>query len=176
MVERTQPVHLSFTPQGEHRWHVGASCTQRARILARHVTVEDAPTVPWSAMDSRDMVIKSTSFTIQAPACPCIALSPATPRSVTNFLHEQGYPTVGCLQSEAHLYTLYLDKPEGLGKTRQEQLLQRSTLIETLEQLEQPLMRFGNWPDGNRAALAISGDIDSVTVQDFFLRIIEVSR
>jgi hypothetical protein len=29
------------------------------------------------------------------------------------------------------------------------------------------------WPDGNRAALAISGDIDSATVQVFFLRILE---
>ena len=45
-----------------------------------------------------------------------------------------------------------------------------------IEQLDAPLLYFGCWPDGKRAALAITGDIDSVTVQDFFLRIIEVSR
>lgn len=173
--ERSQ-FTLTITPQSEQRWHVETSCTPRARILARHMTVEDAPTIPWSAMENRDMVITATSFTVQATTCPCIALSPATPPSVADFLHEQGYPAVGCLQSEAHLYTLFLDEPEGLGKTRQEQLQRRSTLVETIEQLEKPLIRFGNWPDGNRAALAISGDIDSVTVQDFFLRIIEVSR
>lgn len=173
--ERSQ-FTLNITQQEKHRWHVEATCTPRATILARHVTVEDAPTASWSATASRDIAIKSTDFIVKAPSCPCIALSPETPQTVANFLHEQGYPTVGCLPDEAELYTLYLDQPEGLGKTRQEQLQQRSTLVEKIEQLEKPLIRFGNWPDGNRAALAISGDIDSVTVQDFFLRIIEVSR
>ncbi|HVB23704.1 MAG TPA: polysaccharide deacetylase family protein [Ktedonobacteraceae bacterium] len=170
--ERSQ-FRLTFTQQGEQHWRVEAHCTSRATLLARHVTIEDASTVAWSNADRQ---VKSTAFTVQATLCPCIALSPETPRSVADFLHEQGYPTVGCLQNEAEFYTLYLDRPEGLGKTRQEQLEQRSKLIDQIEQLEKPLIRFGCWPNGNRAALAISGDIDSVTVQDFFLRIIEVSR
>jgi hypothetical protein len=32
------------------------------------------------------------------------------------------------------------------------------------------------WPEGKRAALSITGDVDSVTIQDFFLRILEVRR
>jgi len=70
---------------------------------------------------------------------------------------------------------LYLDLPAGLGTTRDEQLQQRSRLVKQIEALEAPLLRFGCWPDGSRAALAISSDIDSVTVQDFFLRLLEVS-
>jgi peptidoglycan/xylan/chitin deacetylase (PgdA/CDA1 family) len=170
--ERSQ-FSLTFTPQGERRWYVAASCTAEATVLARHVTVEDAPTVSWSAADMR---VQSTSFTVSATYCPCIALSPETPGAVADFLQEQGYPTVRCLQTEADLYTLYLDEREGLGNTRQEQLERRSTLVEKIERIEKPLIRFGNWPNGHKAALAISGDIDSVTVQDFFLRIIEVSR
>lgn len=170
--ERSQ-FSLTFTPQGEQRWHVAVSCTPQATLLARHVTVEDAPTVSWS---DADMHVHSTSFTVSATHCPCIALSPETPDAVANFLQEQGYPTVRCLQTEAELYTLYLDEREGLGNTRQEQLERRSTLVEKIERVEKPLIRFGNWPNGNKAALAVSGDIDSVTVQDFFLRIIEVSR
>jgi hypothetical protein len=122
------------------------------------------------------MHVHSTSFTISASHCPCIALSSETPQTMADFLQEQGYPTVRCLQTEAELYTLYLDEREGLGNTRQEQLERRSMLVEKIERVEKPLIRFGNWPNGNKAALAISGDIDSVTVQDFFLRIIEVSR
>ena len=72
------------------------------------------------------------------------------------------------------MYTLYLDIPEGLGRTRQEQVQRRSVLVQQLEQGEVPMLRFGCWPDGHQAALAISGDIDSVTIQDFFLRILEV--
>jgi hypothetical protein len=61
-----------------------------------------------------------------------------------------------------------------LGTTAKEQLQRKSALVQQIEELEAPLLHFGCWPDGNRAALAISGDIDSVTVQDFFLRVLEV--
>ena len=65
---------------------------------------------------------------------------------------------------------------EQLGETREEQIERRSWLMLELEQLEAPLLHFGCWPDGSRAALAISGDIDSVTIQDFFLRVFDVRQ
>jgi len=40
--------------------------------------------------------------------------------------------------------------------------------VQQIEQLDEPLLYFGCWSNNNQAALAISGDIDSVTVQDFF--------
>jgi hypothetical protein len=83
---------------------------------------------------------------------------------------------VYCSQEEAEMYALYLNIPEGLGMTRQEQVQRRSGLVQQVEQVEAPLLRFGCWPDGQQAALAISGDIDSVTIQDFFLRILEVRQ
>ena len=53
--------------------------------------------------------------------------------------------------------------------------MQRSSdLLDRLEQLDAPLLRFACWPEKNRAALSITGDIDSVTIQDFFRRILEV--
>ncbi len=80
-----------------------------------------------------------------------------------------------CSQEASHnMYTLYLDLAEGLGTTREEQLQRRSALVRQIEDIDTPFLRFGCWPDGRQAALAISGDIDSVTVQDFFLRILEV--
>ena len=145
--ERSQ-FTLTITSQGEQRWHVKASCTPRATILARHVIVEDAPTTSWSAMDSPDMAIKSTDFIVKAAPAHALRSHRKRCRSVADFLHEQGYPTVGCLPGEAALYALYLDKPEGLGKTRQEQLQQRSTLVEKIERLEQPLIRLGTGPMG----------------------------
>jgi hypothetical protein len=77
-------------------------------------------------------------------------------------------------KEEAHNYACYLDLPEGLGTTAKEQLQRKSALVQQIEELEAPLLHFGCWPDGNRAALAISGDIDSVMVQEFFLRVLEV--
>ena len=162
---------LTITPLGSDRWQVEATCTPHATLLARHLIVEDQPATPWFGSDFR---VQSHSFKVRAPQCPCIGISPTTSQQVVNFLYEQGCPFARCAQEEAHNYACYLNLPEGLGITAQEQLQRKSALVQQIEELEAPLLHFGCWPDGNRAALAISGDIDSVTVQDFFLRILEV--
>src|SRR2546421_1033445 len=168
--ERSQ-FRLNIIPQAPNRWQVEAICTPRATLLARHLVVEDQPTSSWY---DTDISIQAHSFIVNAAQCPCIGVSPTTHDQVIDFLCEQGYPSVPCSQAEAHNYALYLDLPEGLGTTHEEQMQRRNALVERIEQLEAPFLRFGCWPDSNRAALALSGDIDSVTIQDFFLRILEV--
>lgn len=171
-IERSH-FRFTLTEAGDGRWKVEATCPAKTTILARHVTVEDQPTAPWCGTDER---VLSHHFTLHASSCPCIALSEQTPDDVMNFLHEQGYPTARCTQEEAHRYTLFLDRPAGLGATPEEQTATSIALVEQIEALAQPLLHFGCWPDGHRAAICISGDIDSITVQDFFLRIVEVFR
>ena len=170
--ERSQ-FRFTFTRVGEGRWRVVAACSDTATILARRLNVEDQNVTPWYGADEW---VQSRDFTVSAPLCPSIALSKQTPGEVMNFLHEQGYSVLPCTQDEAAGYALYLDRPQGLGTTPEEQLASKIALVEQIEALEQPLLRFGCWPGGNRAALCISGDIDSITVQDFFLRIVEVFR
>ncbi len=164
---------IKITPQAPDLWSVEVDCTPRATLLARYLVVEDQSTSPWYDVDVR---IDSHCFRVRATKCPSISLSIRTPQEVVDFLQEQGYPVVYCSQEEAHKYAMYFDLPEGLGKTCEEQARQRTAVVQQVEELEAPLLHFGCWPDGNRAALAITGDIDSVTVQDFFLRIIEVYR
>ncbi len=170
--ERSQ-FRLNITPLAPHRWHVEADCTPRATLLARHVIADYQSIDQWSGADVR---MHAHSCVVHASHCPCIGLSSQTPQQVADFLHEQGYPVVRCSGEDAHMYAFYLDMPEGLGTTRQEQIQRRSALVQQIEQLEAPLLHFGCWPNGNQAALAISGDIDSVTIQDFFFRILEVGR
>ncbi|HLI05172.1 MAG TPA: polysaccharide deacetylase family protein [Ktedonobacteraceae bacterium] len=170
--ERNQ-FSMDITPVASERWRVEVTCTHRATLLARHLTVEDQPVSPWFGADDR-ISLQRHSFFIHAERCPCIGLSPDTAPQMAQFLHEQGYPTRYCAPEEASLYALYLDIPGGAGTSREEQREQRSKIVARIEQLDEPLLHFGCWPEGNRAALTISGDIDSVTVQDFFLRILEV--
>ena len=162
---------LNIVPQASDRWRVEATCTPRATLLGRHLTVEDQPTTYWSDTDFR---LKAHRCIVHATQCPCIGLSSRTPQRVFDFLLEQGYPALYCSREEVHRYALYLDIPESLGTSRKEQVERRSALVQQIEQVKAPLLRFGCWPDGSHAALAITGDIDSVTVQDFFLRILEV--
>jgi peptidoglycan/xylan/chitin deacetylase (PgdA/CDA1 family) len=152
-------------------WWVQAQCTGRATVVARNVVVEEAITIPWFKDDT---LVKAHTFTVQATRCPCVGVSPNSPQEIEDFLAEQGYPFVRCSAEEASHYAYYLDMPEGLGDTREEQLQRKSKLVQQIEALAAPFVYFGCWPDGRRAALSITGDIDSVTLQDFFLRIVEV--
>src|SRR5947207_1010910 len=153
------------------RWLIEAECTARTTVLARNVAIEHVTTSPWFQKDVR---VHAATFTVAATHCPCIGVSLQSPREIDNFLSEQGYPFVRCSPQDARRYAYYLDMPEGLGVTREEQLVRKSKLVERIEALNAPFVYFGCWPDGRRAALSITGDIDSVTIQDFFLRIIEV--
>ena len=170
--ERRQ-FRFSITPQSAGSWLVEATCTPRATVLARHLEVIDQQAAPWADGEQH---ITARSFTIQAQRCPSLALSPQTPQEVFDFLQEEGYSVVRCTQAEADRYAWYLDSTDGLGTTRQERIGRCSTLLETIEHLDEPLLHFGYWPGGQRAALSITGDIDSITIQDFFLRILEVSQ
>lgn len=162
---------LHFSPLGAERWQVEATCGDAATLVVRHVTLEEQTPVAWYGVDER---IDARRFVVSASVCPCIALSEQTSQDVEDFLQEQGYPIVRVAQQDAAYYAYYADMPDGLGVTRMEQFKRRTMLVEQIEELDKPLIRFGCWPEGRRAALAISGDIDSVTVQDFFLRILEV--
>jgi hypothetical protein len=165
---------LRITQCGTDRWLIQRSGGTRATLLARHLTLDEGePATPWFGVDAR---VEGQTFVARAATCPCVALSPATAEEVSDFLLEQGYPTIRTSPEDASRYALYLDLPEGLGATRAVQWRRRSDVLQQLEQLETPLVHIAPWPDGARAALSISGDIDSVTIQDFFLRILEVEN
>jgi hypothetical protein len=167
-----QGFRLQVSPLDTGRWQVHASCTARATLLGRHLEVEGAEAQTWSGQEQR---IDSRDCVVRASHLPALALSPRTPAEVVDFLHEQGYALIPRVAEEERAgFACYLDLPEGLGQQRAEQIRLRSELLQKLETLDGPLLRFAYWPQGQRAALAISGDIDSVTIQDFFLRILEV--
>jgi hypothetical protein len=167
---------FTFEATGEATWRVTASCTPRTTILARHLTVDGAAASPWSGAESRVDGVDGREFTVHAGVCPCVALSPRTSSAVEDFLLEEGYPVQRVEPAKAPGYAHYLDMSDGLGETRAEQIARRSALLAEIEALEQPLLRFGVWPDRARAALSITGDIDSITIQDFFLRIVEARQ
>lgn len=164
---------MDVAPAGEGRWQVTATCSERATVLVRKGAVEDAEAEPWSGPDQR---VREHSFTLRARQRPCIGLSVRTAPEVAAFLAEQGYPTVTISDEDADDVALFLDLPDGLGTTRTEQRELRTELVARIERLDASLVRFGCWPDGSRASLSITGDIDSVTIQDFFLRVLEARQ
>ena len=129
-----------------------------ATVLARAVTV-DAPTEPWA--DGYRQV-GTTTFTMRASLRPFIGLSPLTSPKLADFLRQQGYIIETSVEKDRYSY--YFDQTEFVAE-------QERPLLAQIEESDRPLVRLGRWPNGARSALAITGDIDALTLWDYGLRL-----
>lgn len=128
-------------------------------VLARAVEV-DASTAPWA--DGYRQV-RAATFTARAPLRPFIGLSPDASPRLASFLRQQGY--IVETSGEDHIYSHYFDQTEFAPEHER-------PLLVGIEKSDRPLVRMGRWPDGARSALAVTGDIDALTVWDYGLRLL----
>lgn len=126
-------------------------------VLARAVKV-DTSTIPWA--DGYRQV-KATTFTARAPLRPFIGISPTTSPRFADFLRQQGY--IVEISRKDHLYSHYFDQTEFVVE-------QERSILNQIEAKDHPLIRLGRWPNGAHSALAITGDIDALTLWDYGLR------
>ncbi len=92
---------------------------------------------------------------------PFIGVSPGTTSTLISFLKQQGY--ILEISSHPAAYSFYLDR--GSFSCNEER-----RLLTEIEGAHYPLVRFGRWPNGTRSAMAVTGDIDALTVWDYGLR------
>jgi hypothetical protein len=128
-------------------------------VLARGVQV-DALTWPW--IDGYQQVRENT-FTIGAQCRPLIGISPSTSQYVADFLRQQGY--IVEISAESEGYSYYFDQTELVAE-------QERRLLSQIEVTNRPLVRLGRWPDGALSALAVTGDIDALTLWDYGMRLL----
>lgn len=148
-------VEITDTADGKLRVTVmGPSGTT---VLARGVQV-DASTLPWA--DGYQQV-QATTFTVHAPLRPCIGLSPTTSPELSSFVRQQGY--IVEISEGGHHYAYYLDQTDFTAEDQR-------PLLAQIGGTDRPLVRLGRWPNGARSALAITGDIDALTLWDYGLR------
>ncbi len=141
----------------DNRLQVTVTGPSGITVLARGVQV-DAPTQPWA--DGYQQVL-ATTFTVHAPLRPCVGLSPTTSPELSSFVRQQGY--IVEISEGGHRYAYYLDQTDFTAED------QRSLLAQ-IEKTDRPLVRLGRWPNGARSTLAITGDIDALTLWDYGLR------
>jgi peptidoglycan/xylan/chitin deacetylase (PgdA/CDA1 family) len=126
-------------------------------VLARGLEV-DVPTQPWA--DGYQQVPAAT-FTVHALLRPCIGLSPAASPKLSSFVRQQGY--IVEMSEQGHRYACYLDQMDFTPEDQR-------PLLAQIESAGHSLVRLGRWPNGARSALAITGDIDAMTLWDYGLR------
>lgn len=126
-------------------------------LLLRSLDVKTA-TEPWYNGYQRASEIPCT---VRINKRPFIGVSQGTAPALTRFLKQQGYILETSLNPD--LYSFYLDRSSFSRKDERR-------LMAQIEEADFPLARLGRWPNGARSALAITGDIDALTLWDYGLR------
>jgi peptidoglycan/xylan/chitin deacetylase (PgdA/CDA1 family) len=150
---------VGITDAGDGEFHLVVAGPSGTTVLARALKV-DAPTVPWA--DGYQQV-KATVFTIRTSCRPFIGVSPGASPALADFLRKQGY--IVEISEEAHRYSYHFGQTDFSVEHEHPWLAQ-------IEATDRPLVRLSRWPNGARSALAITGDIDALTLWDYGLRLL----
>ena len=94
---------------------------------------------------------------------PFIGVHPFSAPSLTAFLRQQGYIVEVSSSPETHSCFLRRER-----FTPEDQL----PLLREIENDGAPLVRLGRWPDGAHSAVAVTGDIDALTIWDYVYRFV----
>jgi hypothetical protein len=156
-VSRAQTVVTCTAGSGQNlRIHV--SGPPGVTVLARGVDVS-AMTESWDGTYHR---VGADDFEVSVERRPFIAVSARSSPRLTSFLRQQGYIVEPANGEQAQ--ALVLDAPEFAPEDER-------PLLSRIEEGAFPLLRLGRWPSGHGSALAISGDIDALTLLDYGLRL-----
>jgi hypothetical protein len=140
-------------------WRLTVAGPAGTVILARGVEVL-GPAAPWAEGYQQ---VAGHTCAVRAARRPFVGASPGCPQAMLHFLRQQGYIVeVNC---DARPYATYLDRADFAPQDEY-------ALMRQIQRSDEPLVRLGCWPNGARSAVAISGDIDALTLWDYGLRII----
>ncbi|MDQ3811408.1 MAG: polysaccharide deacetylase family protein [Chloroflexota bacterium] len=145
----------------DDRYRVQLEGERDATLLVRGLPAVDA-----GAWSGRDQVARSHRFEVATAVKPVVGVSTRSPQPVLDFLREEGLPAE--VSDRRERFGAYLDVADSTGNE-----------VEWLAEIDRapgPLVRLGRWPAGARSALALTGDVDSITIQDFLFRQWETRR
>lgn len=143
--------------QSEGRLHIAFNCSKRATILVRGLDLIGS-SLDW---DGTYRQIVGQELVVPAKPLPFIGID-GTPPAV-KILREQGYIVeTGEMASSCGIY---IDPASLAG------LSNPVKLIDHVEKSRGPLVRYGRWPNGAKAALSVTGDLDALTLLDYVSRI-----
>lgn len=159
-IDRKQTV-LSVREVAADRYAIALEGSPEATLLVRGVP--DVRSSPWYGSDA---VTEERDFEMRSDVKPVVGVSLRSPKAVLEFLREEGFPTE--VSNDRHRFGAYLDLPD-------EEVNEVALLVE-LGNAPGPLVRLWRWPNAARSAMTVTGDIDSITLQDFALRLWETRK
>lgn len=138
---------------------VAFTSSERATILARGLPTGDGDG-RWDGPYTR---LTGAPLTLPDERLPFLGLPEGAPEATVAFLREQGYIVVTG-EEAARCHTRVDAERLAAMPTQVE-------LVEHIESLPTPLVRYWRWPAGARSALSVTGDLDAITLLDFGFRL-----
>ncbi len=148
-------------PQGNDRYRVKAECSARATVLVKNIKVH----VPAEQWFDGYKYVASRDFILESSKRPVIGVKADSSTAAIKFLQGEGY--IVELNSKPDDCGIYLGNLKQFGEADEKALIQQ------IEQSDASLLRYWRWPNRARSALSVTGDIDSMTLADFVMRILE---
>jgi peptidoglycan/xylan/chitin deacetylase (PgdA/CDA1 family) len=150
--------HFKLKEASHRRYTVSAHCSDRATpLILDHASLLDGGN-PFK----HARVMQKRSWEIESPTIPVIGLKPSTSPEILDLLNQEGFTfEITEYPENCSACLKHAGVPKEEGKKR---------IYEMLKTTEYPLVRFWRWPNAARCCLAISGDIDSVDLRDFWER------
>ena len=146
---------------GDSTYRVQANCSDRATVLLKN-SKANVPVNEW--FDGYQSIV-ARDFVIESPKRPVIGVRWDSSSAAIKFLRSEGYIVEP--STEPDNCGIYLGSLTQFNETDER------TLSREIERSEAPLLRYWRWPDRARSACSVTGDIDSITLIDFVLRIFE---
>jgi hypothetical protein len=142
-------------------WRVHPPADPDATVLVRDLNTEPGAE-PWFGHWRR--VAGTRPFIIRSDVAPMLNIDDL-PAAARTFIEAEGYSVVknGSLERALHVRA-----PENFSPSDER------SLSEAIEQADHPLIRLWRWPRGARSALAITSDVDAMSLVDFLRRPLEV--
>lgn len=153
---------MTGTETGPGRFAIDADISSRGTVVARGVTANRGVA---GNLDGYK-VVEASSFEVESPVRPFIGVPPDAPESMLDLLKSEGHIVEASPDRQA--YGVYLESTDVTEEPA------KRAVIDRIESSDAPLVRLWRWPDATRSCFSVTGDIDSVTLVDFFMRPFEV--
>ena len=151
-------VTVHSTEAGDH--HITVTGPSAVTVLVRG----GSPAAEARAWVGEYQQVMATAFALRTPVRPVIGLTSRTAPEAADFLRQQGY--VAETEAEGAAYSVRVDQPSFSPEDQRR-------LLEQIETSNGALVKLSRWPNGAASALAITGDIDALTLWDYGLRFVE---
>jgi peptidoglycan/xylan/chitin deacetylase (PgdA/CDA1 family) len=150
-------LRIDVTQRENGQYDVAVQGPAQASVVVRSAQVVGTAEV-WA---DGYRLVRSHCFAVRCDSRPLIGISGRSSESLVTFLRQQGYLLE--VSEERAGYSIYLDRPNFVREDER-------PLIQDIEKSQAPLIRISRWPGGTRSALAVTGDIDALTLWDYGLR------